>query len=33
MSLNATFIALIPKKVEQVEVRDFKSMNRVGECL
>jgi len=25
-SLNATFIALIPKKTEQLEVRDFKSI-------
>jgi len=29
-SLNATFIALIPKKIGQLEVRDFKPINLVG---
>ena len=29
-SLNATFIALIPKKVDAVNVRDFRPISLVG---
>ena len=29
-SLNATFIALIPKKATTVEVKDFRPINLVG---
>ena len=29
-SLNATFIALIPKKVDAVSVRDFRPISLVG---
>jgi hypothetical protein len=29
-SLNATFIALIPKKIGQLEVRDFRPTSLVG---
>jgi hypothetical protein len=29
-SLNTTFIALIPKKIGQLELRDFKPINLIG---
>ena len=29
-SLNASFLALIPKKVDAVEVKDFRSISLVG---
>ena len=29
-SLNTSFLALIPKKVESVEIKDFQPINLVG---
>ena len=29
-SLNASFLALIPKKVDAVEIKDFRPINLVG---
>jgi hypothetical protein len=32
-SLNATFIALIPKKIGQLEVEDFRPISMMGVCI
>jgi hypothetical protein len=29
-SLNVTFVSLIPKKVEEVEIKDFRPISLVG---